>query len=245
MYQCYACEEPIEVAARAEKQRDKITDDLRKFCDPAKGATALLKGHKIKRWILVVPNHDSADVVKHALRKTGEVVAKSLDHVDNGDFQILVHDRASFSEDSWFRSTSRSHLLGGTVQEVTAEEIEALKRGDSSLEQQLRAKLGVRIQDAQALDDAVNDALTAVIEAENAGELLRNMAPDAWEDVARLKQERLRRLRMGARGDATDRLDFEINDLKNKIIQAVPNIDTGWAEKMSFGSVSEWLMRCP
>lgn len=38
----YACEEPIDVPTRAEKQRDKIIIDLDKSCDPAKGAALVL-----------------------------------------------------------------------------------------------------------------------------------------------------------------------------------------------------------
>lgn len=199
----------------------------------------------MKRWILVVPKHDSADVVKHALKKTKEVIDKDLPHVDSGDFQVLVQDRASFSEDAWIRGTSRAHLLGGPVPQATAEEVNAMRQGDSSIEQNLRTKLGVRLLDIEALDEAVNEALTAFLEAENVGKSLRNLAPDAWEEAARLKQERLKRLKIGARGDGGDRLDFELNDLKSKIIQAVPNIDPSWAEKISLGAVSEWLMRCP
>ena len=38
----YACEEPIDVPTRAEKQRDKVIIDLDKSCDPAKGAALVL-----------------------------------------------------------------------------------------------------------------------------------------------------------------------------------------------------------
>jgi len=48
VYQCYAVEEPIDVARRATKQKSKMTTDIGKFCDPAKGAATIFAAHKIK-----------------------------------------------------------------------------------------------------------------------------------------------------------------------------------------------------
>lgn len=95
------------------------------------------------------------------------------------------------------------------------------------------------------MNEAVNEALRASMESGNAIEALRQIVPEAYEHVERLKAERLRRLRGGAGGSGGDRLDSEINDLKAKLIEAVPNLDPGLAETVCFGSVSEWLMRCP
>lgn len=95
VYQCYAVEEPVCVADRATKQKSKITTDIGKFCDAAKGAAEMFAGYGIKRWILAVPLNDSKEVVQHALKKSGEVIAKKLSYVDP-DFQILVHDKDDF-----------------------------------------------------------------------------------------------------------------------------------------------------
>ena len=82
----------------------EIEDDDRsgKFCDQAKGAAQIFAGYKIKRWILTVPLHDSREVVEHALKKTAEVIAKNLAYIDP-EFQVLVHDRSDFDNNSWKR----------------------------------------------------------------------------------------------------------------------------------------------
>ena len=244
VYQCYACEEPIDVPNRAEKQRDKITTDIGKFCDPAKGAASVLGTHKVKRWILVVPNHDSRDVVAHANKKTDEVRLKSLAHADV-EFQILVHDLTAFDPVSIARRNAVRARIRPNFEAVTPEQIADLAKTDSSLEGNLRRKLAARISDTGAMDDAVNEALRASMESGNAIEALRQIVPEAYEHIERLKAERLRRLKGGAGGSGGDRLDAEINDLKAKLIEAVPNLDPGLAETVCFGSVSEWLMRCP
>lgn len=244
VYQCYACEEPIDVATRAEKQRDKITTDIGKFCDPAKGAAVVLGKNKVKRWILVVPTHDSREVVAHANNKTDEVRLKNLAHAEP-DFHIMVHDLATFDPESIARRNALRARIRLNFGAVTTEQVADLARTDSSLEDNLRQKLAQRISDAEAMDDAVNEALRASMESGNAIEALRQIVPEAYEHIERLKAERLRRLKSGAGGSGGDRLDAEINDLKAKLIEAVPNLDPGLAETVCFGSVSEWLMRCP
>lgn len=95
------------------------------------------------------------------------------------------------------------------------------------------------------MDEAVNDALRASMESGNAIEVLRQAAPEAYEQIERLRNERLRRLKFGVGGAGGDRLDAELDDLKAKLIEAVPNLDPALAETVCLGSVSEWLMRCP
>lgn len=244
VYQCYACDEPIAVSARAEKQRDKITIDIGKFCDPAKGAASVVGRRKVRRWILIVPNHDSREVVAHAGKKAEEVRAKNLPHVDD-DFDILVHDRAAFDADSWKRRSALRAQIRALFSPATEEDVADLARSDSSLEGNLRRKLDKRFTDPTAMEVAVNDALRASIESGNAIEALRSAAPEAYEHIERLKNERLRRLRLGAGAASANRLDEEIDDLKAKLITAVPNLDPSLAETVCFGSISEWLMLCP
>jgi hypothetical protein len=245
VYQCYAVEEPVDVAARATKQKTKMTTDVGKFCDPSKGAARMFDGYKIKRWILAVPLHDSREVVEHAMKKTAEVVTKDLPHVDR-EFQVLVHDRSDFDDDSWKRRAQLRKRIRPVVSPTSHEEVVAVASGDHNLTTNLRGKLQIRFADLSALDDAVEVALRVSLESQNIVEALRESAPDAFEDVTRLAAQRLRRLGLGSRGAGNiDRLDAEIEGLKSSILAAVPNLDPGFAETIAFGAVSEWLMRCP
>lgn len=49
VYQCYAVEEPVDISVRATKQKSKITTDIRKFCDPTKGAAEMFVGYRIRQ----------------------------------------------------------------------------------------------------------------------------------------------------------------------------------------------------
>lgn len=245
VYQCYAVEEPIGVADRATKQKSKITTDIGKFCDIEKGAAEMFAGYGIKRWILAVPVNDSKEVIQHALKKTAEVINKKLPYVDPG-FQILVHDKDDFDDASWDRRVQLRDRIRPEIVEPTSEDVAELAESNRNLTGNLRRKLETRFDHIGELDDAIDDALRVFMESQIAVSQLRNMAPEAFEQVTRLVAERLRRLRLGSKGSGGgDRLEVEIDALKASILSSVPNLDHGTAETIAFGSVSDWLMRCP
>ena len=245
VYQCYAVEEPVDIAVRATKQKSKITTDIRKFCDTSKGAAEMFDGYKIKRWILAVPTHDSREVVEHALKKTAEVIKKTLSYVDPG-FQILIHDKNDFDQASWDRRVQLRNRIRPLVTVPTTAQIAEMADGNQDLTDNLRKKLGKRFDNDGELDEAIDGALRVFLESQNAVSQLRNLAPDAYEEITRLMAQRLLRLRMGSSGSGNvDRLEVEIDTLKANIIAAVPNLDRGTAETIAFGAVSDWLMRCP
>ncbi|WP_265501245.1 hypothetical protein [Paracoccus beibuensis] len=244
VYQCYAVQEPVDVAVRAEKQKSKVTTDIKKFSDLNGGAAAILKKQKIKRWILAVPLHDSKAVVEHAAKKAAEVRAKNLPYVDV-DFQIIIQDRETFDADTWNHRMLLRRRIRPVVPEPTEGEIAVVSDGDQTLIDNLRTKMLKRVSDPGELEDVVVDLLRVFVHSENAKDALRYMAPDAYEDVVRLISERLRRLRLGSRKLVGDPLDAEIDSLKASILAAVPNLDPGAADTIALGAVSDWLMRCP
>lgn len=244
VYQCYAVQGPVDVAVRADKQKSKITTDIKKFSDLNGGAAAILKDQTIKRWILAVPLHDSKAVVEHAIKKAAEVRAKNLPYVDV-DFQIIIQDRETFDADTWNHRMLLRRRIRPAVLEPTDDEIAVVSDGDQTLADNLRTKMAKRVSDPGELEDVVDDLLRVFVHSENAKDALRYMAPDAYEDVVRLISERLRRLRLGSRKLAGDPLDAEIDSLKAAILSAVPNLDPGVADTIALGAVSDWLMRCP
>ena len=97
VYQCYAVQEPCEVAERADKQKAKITTDLRKF-RTRQELGRLFAGTKLNRWILIVPIHDSAQVNLHLTAKSSEMRASGLPYIAD-DFEVLIHDLDCFDAD--------------------------------------------------------------------------------------------------------------------------------------------------
>lgn len=74
-YQAYGPEdEPLSTNERYEKHRTKMTTDIKKFIDNRVALGQILGKTRISRWILLVPQCDSKEIIKHANKKTQEVI---------------------------------------------------------------------------------------------------------------------------------------------------------------------------
>jgi hypothetical protein len=70
VYQCYATQEPCPTQQRYEAQRNKITADIGKFIKNKANLIKLFGETSIRRWILVVPTSESAQLVDWGLNKS-------------------------------------------------------------------------------------------------------------------------------------------------------------------------------
>lgn len=90
-YQCYCPDKVYPPRELYEKQRNKITADLRKLQTNVVDLTKLLGTTKLRRWHLVTPTIAHNDLIKHAQVKEAEVRGWNLSILAS-DFQVLVHD---------------------------------------------------------------------------------------------------------------------------------------------------------
>lgn len=90
-FQCYCPEKHYERTELYDKQRDKITTDLRKLKDYAQELQTRLGSTKISRWVFVTPDIDRNALLAHAKAKEAEVRAWKLPILTD-DFTVLLHD---------------------------------------------------------------------------------------------------------------------------------------------------------
>lgn len=90
-YQCYCPDKVYPPRELYEKQRDKITTDLKKLQTNEVDLTKVLGTTKLRRWHLVTPTIAHNDLIKHAQAKEAEVRGWNLSILAT-DFQVLVHD---------------------------------------------------------------------------------------------------------------------------------------------------------
>ena len=90
-FQCYCPDTQYTRAVLNEKQRDKITRDLKKLKDNQASLQGILGTTKIKDWYFITPEIAHNALLIHAQKKQDEVRAWSLPHLDE-NFTVLVHD---------------------------------------------------------------------------------------------------------------------------------------------------------
>jgi hypothetical protein len=247
-YQCYAVQEPCEVADRANKQKSKITGDLSKFCTRIEVGT-LFSGKKIGRWILLVPMHDSAQVNLHLNAKTTEVRGKKLPYVDD-DFEAMIHDQSCFDSTSReLRAAQRRDIMLPFVP-PTQTDIENWTQASDPLVSALSTKLTKRLGniDASELNKEVQKSVGYFLEKENALDALRRFAPQLHEALLGVVSRHLTGLTFhgpSVSGGPHQILRSELESLKKEIKEAVPNFSEASAFQIALGTLVEWLLRCP
>ncbi len=90
-YQCYCPDKAYQQKELYEKQRDKITTDLKKLQTYEADLTKILGATKLRRWHLVTPTIAHNDLIKHSQAKEAEVRGWNLS-ILAPDFQVLLHD---------------------------------------------------------------------------------------------------------------------------------------------------------
>ena len=95
-FQCYCPNELYGDKDLHEKQRDKITTDLKKLQTYEQDLKKLLGTTKLRRWYLVTPTIARNELVKHARTKEVEVRRWNLS-VLAPDFEVLVHDGENYA----------------------------------------------------------------------------------------------------------------------------------------------------
>ena len=246
IYQCYAPEEPLDIAVRANRQKSKMTTDLGKLVKGASAVSKLMLGKELKSWVLLVPLHDSKDVNLHCAKKTNDLRKLDLACLDE-NFEVCIQDQTHFPGKAVQNAMAGLTNLSLSVAAPSEEELKDWEAGSADLVANATVKLGKRTTGA-ALDNVVAQGIEAFLRGNGLIDALRNNAPDMHEKVAASIQVRARTLTFaGPKGGTlpSSILNTEIASLTQAIKAAAPTLSDDNAQEIALGAISEWIMRCP
>jgi hypothetical protein len=246
IYQCYVCE-AIEVSKRYEGQRDKITADTKKLVTKRDRVHELLGDITVDYWVLMVPLHDSKELVRHARAKEQEMREESLPFLAK-EVRILI-----WTEDDFTKERIALDMAGVasilspeplTEEEVAASvaaiESEQLVVIDNKL---LRAGAGA----GGKVGEVRERILRQIVEADNIREHLRVEYPSTSERV-------LAELTMEERAVIQERDFNQLHEgsvvqvrqrLLERLIQSLPTLTPQDSDRLAYGAVGRWLLECP
>jgi hypothetical protein len=246
-YQCYSVQEPCEVADRANKQKAKITTDLKKFCSNKKELSGLFGSIQMTRWVLVVPLHDSSEVNAHATSKTTEVSALGLPYVAT-NFEVMIQDLESFDRTSRTVRSILRQSISIPIQQASSQQIEEWSEASESLVTMLKSKLGKRVgEEEEKLNESVGQAIRWFLDRENTLETLRETFPELHEALMGVILRHGQRLTLYGPpidGASHQILRTELESLM-KALKEIPNVTDASAHQLTLGTLADWLMRCP
>lgn len=188
VYQFYACDEPATVVQRYEKQRSKLRTDTQKFIDNEERLKALFADGSVKYWVLLVPTHDSAQLVVYAVTRAGEVKNANLPYT-HPDFSIVVMSLTSFATQlAEYMTAGRSGLQLAPAA-VSDQQLTDFLESQSAFIANLRRKLATL---TGKQDDSLASLLSVYVRnhlvSEDLLDTLKREANDTWNEIMRCRQ---------------------------------------------------------
>lgn len=247
-YQCYAPRTPLKVKELYENQRNKMTEDVRKFIEGKNNLMRLFGPLKIKSWWLVVSEHRSAKLIQHATSKAKEVREAGLSYV-TPDFSIHVATAEDFAMEREAAIRQGVEALKLDETEVNADQVREWADSNDDLVNKLDRKIIAYSEEhrPERVRDLREKWITSFITAENMLKKLQVAYPSIWMSLAELMRRKETRLylKYSSARASVDVLKETIEEVRCDILRRVPNLDDGHAEDVAVGTVAEWLHRCP
>jgi hypothetical protein len=246
-FQCYSPKNPGNVPDLAAKHKAKISRDIRKFHRNRKALQKILGDTKVSRWIFIVPDHCSAEVVELCQKKTEEIrnLVPPLPYVTE-DFQVLTVVGSNFLATELAELSKVGGLqVEAGVEDVSSADLIEFARGHNEWIENLDLKLSkLSSVDEPSRKELRTKLLQRHLEGENALDYYDNNYPVVADRVRSIKQARAKALEIDSKLKsltiAGSREDFEA-----ELINSVPALGRQTAAILSYASITEWLMICP
>jgi uncharacterized protein (UPF0210 family) len=160
-FQCYCPDEYYSTSELYEKQRDKITKDLKKLKTYESQLSKKLGGTIIKQWFFVSPMNSKNDLVDHCTKKRDEVKSWGLSIIDNSSFEVIPADIGFLKPEIYHVLKIDEQKIDITPTEITTEE-DKLKWKDKkiSLVENAQRKHKARFESSANNLDKKVDSLT-------------------------------------------------------------------------------------
>ncbi|MBC8952289.1 hypothetical protein [Xenorhabdus sp. PB62.4] len=249
VFQCYLPEQSSDVEKLVKAQRRKISTDILKFTKKYKSDLELLFGDiKISRWILATPYSKSSKLTQYCTQKSLRVRALNLPYVAD-DFQILVQtDNDYITERLLLRRGN--FQLNLDIDDTTIENVVSFIEENIGFLEKLNLKLP-KINSSESVQDSYRHFLIQkYLDYQNLLDELKRNWVDIYQIVYKCIQQRetnLVGLSMLSLSNAQpgEKMLKQMEVLKENIEKEIPTLKESDLEKINWGVISDWLIRCP
>ena len=185
----------------------------------------------------------------HAVKKTSDTKKLNLPYV-NDDFEVLIHDLSDFDPESVAMRALTKKVITLPEASLSDQEIEEWTHSSNELIQNLHRKLGKRISAGAVIqkDELSSQLIYEFLYKENTLENLRINSPELFEKIDQVISSHSRALALSGHspdGSAHSILSSALKNLTEDISANIPNFSNQDAEKLAYGSIADWLLRCP
>lgn len=253
LFQCYCPDEEYAPDDLYEKQRDKITKDLKKLVTNEPELKGYLKSIKVKQWIFVTPGYKKKDIVKHCQDKAEEYRNLKLSILDD-DFDVLIYDIDFFAtEIPLVLDYKKQKIEINPLTKKSDKEIADWKNKEILLVENAVRKHGQRIlESANNRDYKINTLTQHSIEHFLNGnitiKIMREKFPQDYEKFVRvvsLFEKKVTEMCIINTSDNNTLYKQIESELKGKLKEAFNYIDQITIDKLTEQVLADWILRCP
>jgi hypothetical protein len=251
MIQCYCPDEEYDAGTLHEKQRDKITTDIKKLTKNKKEIVKHIGDCKISQWLFITPRVGKHDIHAHARKKEREIKAEGLEFIAD-DFQVLVKDLGHFIQD-----IRQQQIIGGEQLSFSCAIGEVISEPEMTTEydENIRDKNKIRsvIKDVYKPENHTRlNNLTKKLYLDGYDILRRifNQSPELYERIAKL---------VNNFEDDVEEVSMTWNDSPQKLVSLIESKLIGRFEKdphissiehedlvsITKHMAAKWIAECP
>ncbi len=247
-FQCYCPEGEPSSKELYEKQRDKVTSDIRKLLKNEIELKRLLGSVIIKEWQFLTPHYDSRELIAHCTKKSQKVRSSGKSHVSR-DFTILVRTEADFILEREMYISAGYGQISPEVDEISEEEVAKWKESHNEYFETLEKKLGKIIPDNDKRNIQTINMIKDYLLGQNILEHIRNEYPGHYEKIIKLKDATESNVEMTSSltnnnpGEILKHTLFEYKEGVSS--QSNNSIDRSTTIRLGQEAISDWLIRCP
>jgi hypothetical protein len=253
-FQCYCPDEHYTLDVLYNKQRDKITADLKKLKTYEKQLARKLGDTLIEKWYFVTPLFSRNDIVDHCTKKRDEIRALNLSIINNENFEVILMDIDSLKpEIHTFLKMSEMKIDINPSFEISEEDKLKWKDSKISLVENAQRKHKMRFDLSTPNMEQKVDILTekSIIHFLDGNNILNKWQIDYPDDY-----EKFIKIVSQVEEQVAEDCMFPTEDnnllykgfselLTKKIKEAFPFLDETMIHSLCNQVMADWILRCP
>ncbi len=248
-FQCYCPEGDPTYDELYEKQRDKVTEDIKKLLKNEAELKRLLGNIIINEWHFLTPRYDNRELIAHCAKKSKEVIASGKSHVSK-NFKILIRTEDDFLPERQIYVSAGHGQISPEAIEISEKEVDEWKASNNEYFETLEKKFGKIIFDTDKRNIQAIQMIKDYLLGQNILEQIRKEYPNHYEKIIKLKNAIERKVEMTSaisNNNPGKHLQDTLSDYMNHIIDAQlkESIERSTIMRLGQEAISDWLIRCP
>lgn len=245
-YQCYADRDSQSLRHRTDKQKGKLYTDTAKLKQHAGRLEEALGGTIIHSYFLMVPEFHAVELVSYANKRAEAVREFGLSFISDR-FRIFIKTPADYPAELQAAMLDGSATAVVVNPQVGVEDILSFTEEKPELITTLESKLDVMSSTGANITILRDAFVKSFLQKEQIMASLMQW-PETWERLEsqrQVYQESLEFDNEFASERPNARLKSLVENYQEGLRSSVSGLSRADAQRIAYGQVGEWMMRCP